>query len=171
VAWGLVEIPYLCIGSLIFVAIFYFMVGFEADLLKFFYYYLFFLLYVSFLTFFGQFCAAVLPNPQTASLVGSLMTSIFTLFAGFLIPPSLIPTGWKFLYYLNPMHYALEGIAMTQYHGTNSEVSVVEISADGEPYVVRSSAEVVVFNFFGGQFEWNNRFWDLGVLLLFIAAS
>ena len=40
--------------------------------------------------------------------------SIFILFAGFIIPPPLIPDWWIWLYYLSPFHYALEGLMINE---------------------------------------------------------
>jgi len=47
-------------------------------------------------------------------LVG-LFNSIFGLFCGFLIAEQNFPTFWLFMYWLNPLHYALEGLIMSQF--------------------------------------------------------
>ncbi len=48
------EIPFILLSSIVFVAIFYFMVGFSRTVDKFFLYYLFFTLYIGAFTFLGQ---------------------------------------------------------------------------------------------------------------------
>jgi len=163
-AWGLAEIPYLLVCTLVFISIFYFLVGFEAVAWKFFYYYLFFFQYTSFMTFLGQLFAAILPNGQTAQVVGSAITSLFTLFGGFLIPAHKIPDGWIFLHYINPLHYAFEGLVVTQYHGASSAVQILDTSTGN---VAPSTAEQVALNFFGGEFSWSNRHMDFAILLAF----
>jgi ABC-type multidrug transport system permease subunit len=47
-------------------------------------------------------------------LVG-LFISVFGLFSGFLIAEQNFPTFWLFMYWLNPLHYALEGLIMSQF--------------------------------------------------------
>jgi ABC-2 type transporter len=44
--------------------------------------------------------------------------SIFILFAGFIIPPPMIPDWWIWLYYLSPFHYALEGLMINELENT-----------------------------------------------------
>jgi len=164
-AWGICEIPYLLVCTLVFSSIFYFLVGFEAVAGKFFLYYVYFFLYVTYATFLGQFLAAVLPNAQTASLVASALTSVYVLFTGFLIQPHLIPDGWLFLYYVNPMHYALEGIVVTQYRGMDDPVTVFDESSGS---TLTTTVEQFALSYFGGKYEYSNRYLDFGILLAFI---
>ena len=50
----------------------------------------------------------VLPNTQVAQTLAGALSSMFSLFAGFLISPAKIPDPWLFAFYLNPLHYVVE---------------------------------------------------------------
>ena len=96
-AWKLVKIPYLVSSTLVFVVIFYFMVGYEISAEVFFLDWATLLLYVTVSTFFGQMCTALLPSQQAASGFANVWVSIFTLFWGFLIASRDVAPFWKFL--------------------------------------------------------------------------
>ena len=115
-AWGLVEIPYIAVSSLVFTVPFYFLIGFEADAAKFFIYYLFFALMVALAVYVGAMLVVLTPMQQVATLVMSAIVGIWNLFAGFLAPEPSIPTFWKFLYYIDPMRYVLESLVASQFH-------------------------------------------------------
>lgn len=50
----------------------------------------------------------MLPDSKVAGTVAGIMSSVFNLFAGFLISPAMIPDYWLFAYYLSPLHYVVE---------------------------------------------------------------
>ncbi|CAN0376517.1 unnamed protein product, partial [Scytosiphon promiscuus] len=50
----------------------------------------------------------ILPDTKVAQTLGGALTSVFSIFAGFLISPGKIPEPWLFAYYLNPLHYIVE---------------------------------------------------------------
>ncbi len=58
-------------------------------------------------------------------LVG-LFISVFGLFSGFLIAEQNFPTFWLFMYWLNPLHYALEGLIMSQFHGDDTPIKTIK---------------------------------------------
>jgi ABC-type multidrug transport system permease subunit len=51
-----------------------------------------------------------------------LLSTIFSLFAGFMIKPEDFPPFWIFVYYLDPLHYALEGLNTTQFYGDSTPI-------------------------------------------------
>lgn len=67
----------------------------------------------------------------------------------------------RFVYYLVPTHYVLEGLVMTQFHDDVTQVTTVMHQ--------QVSAEEFVTDHFGGAFSYDNRWKDLGVLLAYIA--
>jgi len=122
----LVEIPYLIIASFAFVLPFFYIVGFNhvgnvAD--KFIYYWVFMGLYMATLLFLGQMCVAITPTRELANIVASIISVFYTSFSGFMIQPQNIPTFWLFVYWLNPLHYAFEGIIVTQFYQDTTPVS------------------------------------------------
>ena len=70
-ASGFVELPYLFLQSAVFVPIAYWMIGFDADAAKFFFFWLVFLMALTLNTFLGQLLVIVTPNQQLGQLLGS----------------------------------------------------------------------------------------------------
>jgi ABC-type multidrug transport system permease subunit len=181
-AMALVELPYLLVSSVIFVIPFFFIVGFDQDGVaeKFFFYWLFQGLYLCTMVFIGQFYCALLPSeaisqgtpiplllsfahltlPFPPSTVISGMTStFFTLFGGFMIPSQSIPTFWLFVYWTNPLHYALEGLFTTQFNGDNTKITLYNgFTMTAEEFVG------TVFE----EWSYKHRGGDIAALLIFI---
>lgn len=86
---------------------------------------------------------------------------MLSLFCGFMIPPEDIPSFWTFIYWLNPLHYALEGVYVTQFHNDNTIITLF----NGR----KTTAEDFVFSFFS-SWDYENRIIDFIVLLIFILA-
>ncbi|KAG3134166.1 hypothetical protein PI124_g19399 [Phytophthora idaei] len=101
----LVEIPY-CFGtSLLFMAIFYPMVGFTG-VADFFTYWFNLSLIVTLMAYFGQFLIYLLPSMDVASVFMVLINTICILFTGFNPPSVSIPNGYKWLHDITPHKYA-----------------------------------------------------------------
>ncbi|CAM9917474.1 unnamed protein product, partial [Ectocarpus sp. 13 AM-2016] len=108
IGYAVAELPYILFISLAFCSIFYWMTGLANSAGQFFMYWLYFILWISLLVFTGMMLVMVLPNIQVAETLGSALSSMFSLFAGFLINPAKVPDPWLFAYYLNPLHYVVE---------------------------------------------------------------
>ncbi len=93
-------------------------------------------------------------------VVISGMTSTFlTLFCGFMIPSQNIPTFWLFAYWINPLHYALEGLFFTQFNGDNTKITLY------------NGYQITAEKFVGIVFEewsYRHRGGDIAALLIFI---
>jgi ABC-type multidrug transport system ATPase subunit/ABC-type multidrug transport system permease subunit len=122
IAFTAAEIPFLVGTCMLYVTIFYFMVGFAVNAKKFFFFYLFMLLNMANFTFIGQMLITLLPDAQIAQGLGGLLGSCTSLFAGVLIRPQNIPSFWIFMYWLLPGHYILEGLLMTQFSGDDTPI-------------------------------------------------
>ncbi len=70
-ASGFVELPYLLFQSAVFMPITYWMIGFEANAAKFFFFWLVFLMALTLNTFLGQLLVMVTPSQQVGQLLGS----------------------------------------------------------------------------------------------------
>lgn len=55
-------------------------------------------------------------------MLGSLTTTVFLLFGGFLISQQYFPSFWLFMYWLDPLHYTLEGLISSQFHGDTTPI-------------------------------------------------
>eukprot|EP01038_Epipyxis_sp_PR26KG_P010860 gene10860-14577_t len=124
----LVEIPYLMLSSLCFVLPFFFIVGFHQEgdpIPRFFWYWLFQGLYISLLVYLGQFLAAAMPNAPAADVNAGVTQTFLSLFCGLMVKPQDIPTFWMFVYWLNPLHYAFQGLVVTQFHKDHQAVTLL----------------------------------------------
>ena len=89
-----------------------------------------------------------------------MVSTLLSLFAGFMIRPQDFPTFWIFVYWLDPLHYATEGIVVTQFYQDDTPIT---ITATGQ--VV--TAEVFVKQFYA-EWSYKHRGYDVLALLLFI---
>ncbi len=80
-ASGFVELPYLFLQSAVFMPITYWMIGFEANAAKFFFFWLVFLMAITLNTFLGQLLVMVTPSQQMGQLMGSGRASAALLLA------------------------------------------------------------------------------------------
>mmetsp|Transcript_24221 Transcript_24221/g.24835 ORF Transcript_24221/g.24835 Transcript_24221/m.24835 type:complete len:1388 (-) Transcript_24221:477-4640(-) len=157
----LVELPYLLFSSILFVIPFFFIVGFDKDGVaeKFFFYWLFQGLYMCTLVFFGHFYCALMPSEASSQVVSGMTSTFLTLFCGFMIPSQSIPTFWLFIYWINPLHYALEGLFTTQFHDDDTKIKLF------------NGGETTAREYVGDVFEeWSfkHRWYDFAALIIFI---
>ncbi|KUF78768.1 Pleiotropic drug resistance protein ABC superfamily [Phytophthora nicotianae] len=105
----LVEVPY-CFGiSLLFMAIFYPMVGFTG-VAAFFTYWFNLSLIVTLMAYFGQFLIYLLPSIDVASVFMVLINTMCILFTGFNPPAVSIPKGYEWLHDITPHKYAFASL-------------------------------------------------------------
>lgn len=91
------------------------------------------------------------------------MTSTFiSLFCGFTITASNFPSFWIFMYWLDPLHYALEGLVTTQFYKDTTPVTVT-----GMPGTMPAGDFVAMFY---PDWQYSHRGLDIMALFLFIIA-
>ncbi|CAK0784036.1 hypothetical protein CVIRNUC_007239 [Coccomyxa viridis] len=134
----LVEVPYLLAQAVLFSAISYWMVHFEADPGKFFWYVFFMFIILFFFTAYGMTVVAVVPNIQVASTLSSTCYSMFFLFSGFLQPKSAIPPWWIWFYYINPVAWSIQGLIGSQLGTVTDEY----ITSNGQRYSIADFMDV-----------------------------
>ncbi|CBJ30625.1 conserved unknown protein [Ectocarpus siliculosus] len=162
IGYTVAEVPYIVVITLAFCCIFYFVMGLAATAHQFFFYWMYFMLWVTFMVFNGMMFVFIIPSFSTAGVLAGTLVSMFSVFAGFLISPAKIPGLWLWAYYLNPLHYILEGMVSTQFNGNDR---TIETATQG-PMTV----EEYVDGYFGGEYKYSNRWYDVMALLLFIIA-
>ena len=64
------------------------------------------------------------PSQQAAAVFAGILSTLFSMFAGFSINPADIPSFFEFVYWLNPLHYAFQGLVFTQFQGDTTLVSI-----------------------------------------------
>ncbi|CAM9128278.1 unnamed protein product [Scytosiphon promiscuus] len=163
IGYAVAELPYILFITLAFCSIFYWVTGLADSAEQFFFYWFYFLLWVMFMVFMGMTFVMILPDTQVAQTIGGVMTTMFSIFAGFLISPAKIPDGWLFAYYLSPLHYVVEVTSTTQFRNDNTLIT----TAVGDEI----TAEDFVDDFFGGEYKYGNRWYDVMGMLCFILAT
>ncbi|CAM9793211.1 unnamed protein product [Hapterophycus canaliculatus] len=108
IGYAVAELPYILVITLAFCSIFYWVTELADSVDQFFFYWLYFFLWTVLTVFMGMMLVMVLPDSQVAQTVGGPLTTVFSIFAGFMISPAQIPDGWLAMYYLNPLHYIIE---------------------------------------------------------------
>eukprot|EP00903_Cladosiphon_okamuranus_P018818 g17309.t1 len=166
VGYAVAELPYIFFITLAFCSIFYWVSDLADDAGRFFMYWLYFLLWVAFMVFMGHLFVMVLPDTKVAQTLGGVLSSMFSLFAGFLISPAKVPDPWIWAYYLNPLHYVVEGMSTTQFRNDDTGITTATGPA-GQP----TTAEAFVNDFFGGEYKYSNRWYDVMGLIIFIVAA
>ena len=73
------------------------------------------------------------------------------------------------MYWLAPIHYVLEGLIVTQFHGANQQVKDLPDFPPGEePTLSRYFTSHWSDAYFGGKFVWSHRFQNMIILVGFI---
>jgi ABC-type multidrug transport system permease subunit len=165
---GLVELPYVFIGSILFVIPFYFMVGFEHDVNLFFQYLFAHYLVSLCFSYQGQFMASALPNIVICSILQGLLSTFYFLFGGIFIRAPDIPAGWKWIYYVNPVPKCVIALATSQFEcKTTNCPSIAILDSTGSVSQMTSHNYVSYVLDTGYGMYWNYIGWLLLTLLIF----
>lgn len=97
------------------------------------------------------------------SVLSGLMNSLLGLFCGFLIPQQNYPPFWLFMYWWDPLHYALEALITTQFKGDTTKIT----DQNGE----RTTAEDYINNVQFTKWTYGHLWYDGMVLGLYLAFS
>jgi ABC-type multidrug transport system permease subunit len=89
-----------------------------------------------------------------------MLSTFISLFCGFLIQPADFASFWLFMYWLDPMHYALEGLVVTQFHLDDSVITIT-----GTEFTTTASSFVQTFY---ADWKYEHRGYAVMALLLFI---
>ncbi|KAK9289059.1 hypothetical protein L1049_017530 [Liquidambar formosana] len=131
-----IEIPYMLVQAIVYVAITYPMIGFQWSAHKVFWY--FYASFCSFLYFvyLGMMLVSLSPNLQVANIFAALIYTILNIFSGYLIPGPQIPKWWVWCYWICPTSWSLNGLLTSQYGDIKKEIIFF-----GEPTRVSSFLE------------------------------
>ncbi|EFN53196.1 hypothetical protein CHLNCDRAFT_36538 [Chlorella variabilis] len=149
----LVEVPYLAVQAVLYSCVLYWLVGFQAEAGKFFWFLLILFLTLLVWTFFGIHNVQITPSLAIANAFTSFMYGVWDLFCGFYKPQSLIPKGWIWMYWLDPISYTLYGL-------------VVGELGDNEDLMADQSPPITVKAFIESYFGYKESFsWWLVLIL------
>jgi energy-coupling factor transporter ATP-binding protein EcfA2/ABC-type multidrug transport system permease subunit len=119
-----IEIPYILVQAILYVAITYPMIGFHWSVPKVFWYF-----YTTFCTFLyfvylGMLIMSLSLNLDLASVLSTAVYTIFNLFSGFLMPGPKIPKWWVWCYWICPTAWSLKGLLTSQYGDMEKEILI-----------------------------------------------
>ncbi|RDL37027.1 Uncharacterized protein BP5553_04460 [Venustampulla echinocandica] len=111
------DIPFMIAQVSIFCLIFYFMAGFQMHAGKFFTFWI--LTVVSALTFVAMYrmIGSLFASFDNASKVSGFWSMACMVYAGFIIPFNAMPPWFKWIFWLNPIGYALEALQANEFGG------------------------------------------------------
>jgi len=110
------EFPFLIVNAFVYCTVVYFMAGLNLSELGLHYVY-FALCYCATVVTcvgFAQFVAVMSPTAEIANTVVGVSLSIFSLFAGFIIPKSSMPLYWIWVHYLSFFSYPLQALSINE---------------------------------------------------------
>ncbi|KAI4335067.1 hypothetical protein L6164_013748 [Bauhinia variegata] len=119
-----IEIPYILVQAILYVAITYPMIGYYWSVVKVFWH-----LYTTFCTllyfvYLGMLLVSLSSNLDIASILAVAIYTMLNLFSGFLIPGPKIPKWWVWCYWLCPTSWSLNGFLTSQYGDINKEILI-----------------------------------------------
>lgn len=114
----IVEIPIILGTSLILSILTYWLAGLVASASHFFFFAWILFMYGLLSMAWVVFLSLALPSSEAAHALVGVFTSIFALFAGFIITKPNIPNYWIWMYYINFFHYPLEAIVVNEMKDT-----------------------------------------------------
>jgi ATP-binding cassette, subfamily G (WHITE), member 2, SNQ2 len=126
IARVLLDLPVLAVQATTFVLILYFMAGLDVDAGKFFIAVLFTYVTTLCITALYRMFAALSPTVDDAVRFSGLALNLLVIFVGYVIPKITLTSdviwfGW--LYYINPIAYAYEGVLTSEFHGRTMQCS------------------------------------------------
>ena len=120
----LVEAPVFVITPIIFISIFYWIVGFNPDPYRFFLAMLVLILTVQVVVGLGYLISCLSPNIGIALAVAPAVLGVNLLFAGYILNPRTIPVFLRWLEYLSWFKYSYELLLINQWVGVRIECRV-----------------------------------------------
>jgi len=158
------ELPLQIIFPVIMTTIMYWMVGFQANGGRFF----FFLLVVSMLAIcssqFALFVSTFMPSVQLANVLVPILEVIFILFAGFLINTDNIPKYWIWLQYSSFMKYGFETLTANEMHGLTFTCDTATFNKlGGHCPIANGDAVLTIYDI-----DWDRRWIDVLALAIII---
>mmetsp|Transcript_10376 Transcript_10376/g.16931 ORF Transcript_10376/g.16931 Transcript_10376/m.16931 type:complete len:364 (+) Transcript_10376:1922-3013(+) len=111
----LVEIPYILLTVALYVFPSYWMIGLDQAAGSFFFYYFGWVLFLMITTLEGVFLSFALPSASVTQVFIGIVTGVFNIFSGFLLPRRSVPNYLMGFYYVNHDTYVLNTLSIDQF--------------------------------------------------------
>ncbi|KAF7823264.1 pleiotropic drug resistance protein 2-like [Senna tora] len=110
-----IETIYVAFQTLVYGILLYSMIGFKWEAAKFFYFYYFMFICLTYFSLFGMMVVGLTPALQVGAILMSFFINFWNLFSGFMIPRTMIPVWWRWYYWGSPMAWTIYGIFASQF--------------------------------------------------------
>ncbi|GAX73712.1 hypothetical protein CEUSTIGMA_g1165.t1 [Chlamydomonas eustigma] len=157
---SLVELPYQIVQAIVFVCIFYPMLGFVMTAGHFFYYLCMVFCSLMYYVAFGQALMYVCSTEALAMVAGLGISFIFDMFDGYVVAYSAIPVYWQWMNRISPNNWVIYGLIVDQLGFRNELVSGLPGAAQAP------TISAFLTSVFG--YEYNFRFWCLLIILAYV---
>ncbi|KAJ1680261.1 ATP-binding cassette transporter snq2 [Spiromyces aspiralis] len=118
----LTEWPYSVVASTLYFVCFYWTSGLNSLSDRIGYFYLLYVILGIFSTTLAQFISAFTPNDIISALINPIFTAMMLLFCGVTNPYPTMPKFWRrWMYWISPIRYFVEGVMTNELHGTKIE--------------------------------------------------
>ena len=184
VALGTAESAFICISSGLFCVVFLASSGIGFGVERLVGFWGFFTFNSALFSYFGQLFVSAVKSLKTATILCGIYIGINNLFAGLIIPPQEMTTGfYSITYYITPGHYIFEGEITALMYNDLRKVKALDdgdfyqwlvnrgTCMDGQVDPCVGTQEEYVKYFFGGEFTEDNTARNVIILgiVLFIA--
>ncbi|KAK9991985.1 hypothetical protein SO802_026970 [Lithocarpus litseifolius] len=120
----IMEIPYVILQTILYVALTYPAIGFYWSAYKVFWYF-----YATFCTllyyvYLGMLLVSISKSIDVASILAAAIYTILNIFSGFLMPGPKIPKWWVWCYWICPTSWSLNGLLTSQYGDIKKEILI-----------------------------------------------
>lgn len=141
IADALVQIPINLIVSLVMGSIFYLMSGLTLQLSNYLIFILTLVVYQHAIGSFFTFIGAMSPSITVAQAFAGIAVCFFLLFSGNIILADLIPSYWIWMYWFDPIAWALRCVILNEF--TSSRYSAEELQAARKQFQISEGAEYI----------------------------
>lgn len=144
----LVEVPYLIVQAVVYSALVYWIVGFQANAGKFFWFLGVMIFTLFYWTFFGIQNVHITPSLSIANAFTSFCFGVWDLFCGYYKPSTMMTPAWIWMYYIDPVSYTIWGLIAGELG------DVEEPMLDQNPVVTVSQFVESYFGYYSGAMSW-----------------
>ncbi|KAJ0085341.1 hypothetical protein Patl1_07685 [Pistacia atlantica] len=117
-----IEIPYVFIQIVIFMAIAYPMIGFSRSVHKVLLFFIAMFFTQLYYLYLGMLLVALTPDIALSSIFTSAVYKLLSLFSGYMLPKQQIPKWWIWLFYLTPTAWTLNVLLTSQYGDVKKDI-------------------------------------------------
>ncbi|CAK4124384.1 unnamed protein product [Aphanomyces euteiches] len=159
---ALVELLYTIVLSAIYFNVFYWLCGLNSDTEACLVFWIALASNLVLFAYMGHLLVYGTSSMAIAVLLNAGLASVLFLFSGFMISGNMLSKGWRWLYWISPLHYTLESIIMSQY---KSQTGKVLDSTLGTQVFIKDYVQ----GFFNDSFSYDQIGRALGLLWAIIA--